>query len=69
MVEKLDEKWIGDQSKLDAQMSIVVDILRAGAYSLPRPVLENETFAMHFQDVLKKDLIKCCRDIRNGRFV
>ena len=66
MIEKLDDTWLGNQDKLDEHMSLVLDILRTGAYSLPRPVLENETFEIHIQDVMKKDLIKCCRDIRKG---
>ena len=66
MIEKLNEAWLGVQDKLDEQMTIVLDILRTGAYSLPRPVLENEIFEAHLQDVMKKDLLKCCRDIRKG---
>lgn len=67
MLEKLDENWIGDHGKLDIQMSLVMDILRMGAYSLPRLVLEDEKLDTHLQDVLKKDLVKCCRDIRKGK--
>ena len=66
-MEKLDEKWIGDQDKLDLQMALVMDVLRMGAYSLPRLVLEDEKFELHLQDVLEKDLAKCCRDIRKGK--
>ena len=47
-------------------MDTVIALLQIGAYSLPQKVLANEKLNIHVQDVLKKDLIRCLNEIRQG---
>ena len=39
-----------------------------GAYSVPGPVLSNDLIDTHVQDVLIKDFLLCCRNIKQGDY-
>ena len=48
-------------------MGIVIKLLNLGAYSLPGKVLESKKLGIHMLDVLNKELIKCLKEIRQGK--
>ena len=69
LVEKLDAAWIDDQKSLEEQTEVVLSILRMGAYSMPMKVLGCDIVNVHVQDTLRKDLIKCLGNIRQGKIL
>ena len=69
LIKKLDNRWIDNQKVLKIQMDRVVALLQIGAYALPQKVLANEKLNVHLHDVLKKDLIRCFNEIRQGSWL
>ena len=69
MVKKLDATWLNELGNLRQQKELLISILRLGAYSLPAAVLQNAQIDLHLQDFLKKDLIRCCKEIRLGNLI
>ena len=65
----LDDKWLEDQSKLQVQMETVLKLLNLGAYSIPARVLESKKLRNHMFDVMQKDLLRCLREIRQGKMI
>ena len=63
----LDDKWLENDAVLDFQLGIVIKLLNLGAYSLPAKVLESKKLEIHLNDVLNKELIKCLKEIRQGK--
>ena len=63
----LDDKWLENDAALDFQLGIVIKLLNLGAYSLPAKVLESKKLEIHLNDVLNKELIKCLKEIRQGK--
>ena len=67
--EALDDKWLENNAVHDAQLSIILKLLNLGAYSIPAKVLESKKVERHLVDVLNKELIKCLKEIRQGKVV
>ena len=65
----LDDKWLENDAVLDHQLGIVIKLLNLGAYSLPAKVLESKKLEIHLNDVLNKELIKCLKEIRQGKIM
>ena len=63
----LDDRWLEDQTKLQVQMDTVLKMLNLGAYSIPAKVLDSKKLKVHMFDVMQKDLIRCLREIRQGK--
>ena len=65
----LDDNWLENDAVLDFQLGVVIKLLNLGAYSLPAKVLESKKLEIHLNDVLNKELIKCLKEIRQGKIM
>ena len=66
IITKLELKWIGDPNYYSEQLDGVVKLLRLGAYSLPKLVINCSPLLMHLGDCLQKDLGRSMDALRKG---